>query len=68
MEKQKFHVEHPQMEPRNGTKEPRNETEELRNGTEEPRRSTEAKEPRNGSVGSMCHTIERTDRQGYPNC
>jgi hypothetical protein len=19
-------------------------------------------------VGSMCHTIERTDRQGYPNC
>jgi hypothetical protein len=20
------------------------------------------------SVGSMCHTIERTDRQGYPNC
>jgi hypothetical protein len=22
----------------------------------------------NLSVGSMCHTIERTDRQGYPNC
>jgi hypothetical protein len=20
------------------------------------------------TVGSMCHTIERTDRQGYPNC
>jgi hypothetical protein len=20
------------------------------------------------AVGSMCHTIERTDRQGYPNC
>jgi hypothetical protein len=19
-------------------------------------------------VGIMCHTIERTDRQGYPNC
>jgi hypothetical protein len=19
-------------------------------------------------VGSMCHTIERIDRQGYPNC
>jgi hypothetical protein len=20
------------------------------------------------AVGSMCHTIERTDKQGYPNC
>jgi hypothetical protein len=20
------------------------------------------------TVGSMCHTIERTDRQGYPDC
>jgi hypothetical protein len=24
--------------------------------------------PLHVAVGSMCHTIERTDRQGYPNC
>jgi hypothetical protein len=32
---------------------------------ESPRRSTLQSA---ASVGSMCHTIERTDRQGYPNC
>jgi hypothetical protein len=38
--------------------------EEHQGKAEEPR-TAEAEE---GTVGSMCHTIERTDRQGYPNC